>query len=302
MKILIPSDGSVNSIEAIRFVGERSKFMGAKPEVEIVNVQSAIPNSVVTRFGLEAVRTVYEAEGNAQLEASVRTAEAAGLKPETGVLFGDCGPAIAREAETAKVDLIAMGSRGLSPVKSFFLGSVSRGVLEHANAPVLLVREKGLPERENLRIALATDGSDYGDAAAAFIVSNPEFFGPHPEVFVLSVAPSILTSAKNEIDAVAPEASKKYFDKEKAKIWNEAVNPVLETLREAGLTAEAVRLDGDPGDEIARWATANADIVVMGSHGYGRIKAAVLGSTAARVGTQTELPILVIRSEQTNVL
>ena len=55
---------------------------------------------------------------------------------------------ILKYAEEAGVDLIAMGSHGLSGVLSVLMGSVSRKVLDHAKCPVLIVR---LPEAEYAR-------------------------------------------------------------------------------------------------------------------------------------------------------
>ena len=55
---------------------------------------------------------------------------------------------ILKYAEEAGVDLIAMGSHGLSGVLSALMGSVSRKVLDHAKCPVLIVR---LPEAEYAR-------------------------------------------------------------------------------------------------------------------------------------------------------
>lgn len=295
MRIIIPSDGSASCREAIRFIGERAKFMREKPVVELANVQYAIPESIIDRFGLEAVCAVYEAEGRAQLAECTKTAERAGLSVETLVLYGECGPSLAREAQVFRADLIAMGSRGLSPAKSFFLGSVSRSVLEHSSLPVLLVRKKGLPERENMRIALAADGSDYGEAAANFIAEHLDLFGPGLTVDVISIAPDYVSLAKNEIDGVSPASAKEFFEKESQSAWENAVSPVLATLTAAGIDARPVKREGDPAEAISAYANENADIVVMGSHGYGRFKSAVLGSTAARVGALSEIPVLVIR-------
>lgn len=166
MRILIPVDGSTCSRAAVRFIGARSKFMGEKPDVTLLNVQQNIPGTVIEHFSLEAVRSVYEAEGKAIVEKLAPEIEAYGIEPHMAVRIDDCGPAVAKIAVDDNIDLITMGSRGLSPVKSFFLGSVSRSVLEHTTTPVLLVREKELPERENLRLLLAVDGSDYGESAA----------------------------------------------------------------------------------------------------------------------------------------
>lgn len=302
MRILIPVDGSTCSRAAVRFIGARSKFMGEKPDVTLLNVQQIIPGTVIEHFSLEAVRSVYEAEGKAIVEKLAPEIEAYGIEPHVAVRIDDCGPAVAKIAVDDNIDLIAMGSRGLSPVKSFFLGSVSRSVLEHTTTPVLLVREKELPERENLRLLLAVDGSDYGESAAAFIADHPGLFGPNPNIDVIFVAPDYAKMALAEIDSVTPAPTLKFFEKENQLAWENAVTPVLATLRDAGFDAKAVKRTGDAAEAIAAYAGENADLIVMGSHGWGKFKSAVLGSTAAKVGAATELPILIIRSDKDELL
>ena len=146
-----------------------------------------------------------------------------------------------------------------------------------------------------MRIALAADGSDYGEAAANFIAEHLDLFGPGLTVDVISIAPDYVSLAKNEIDGVSPASSKEFFEKESQSAWENAVSPVLATLTAAGIDARPVKREGDPAEAISAYANENADIVVMGSHGYGRFKSAVLGSTAARVGALSEIPVLVIR-------
>lgn len=302
MRILIPVDGSTCSRAAVRFIGARSKFMGEKPDVTLLNVQQNIPGTVIEHFSLEAVRSVYEAEGKAIVEKLAPEIEAYGIEPHMAVRIDDCGPAVAKIAVDDNIDLITMGSRGLSPVKSFFLGSVSRSVLEHTTTPVLLVREKELPERENLRLLLAVDGSDYGESAAAFIADHPGLFGPNPTIDVIFVAPDYAKMALAEIDSVTPAPTLKFFEKENQLAWENAVTPVLATLRDAGFDTKAVKRTGDAAEAIAAYAGENADLIVMGSYGWGKFKSAVLGSTAAKVGAATELPILIIRSDKDELL
>lgn len=302
MRILIPVDGSTCSRAAVRFIGARSKFMGEKPDVTLLNVQQNIPGTVIEHVSLEAVRSVYEAEGKAIVEKLAPEIEAYGIEPHMAVRIDDCGPAVAKIAVDDNIDLITMGSRGLSPVKSFFLGSVSRSVLEHTTTPVLLVREKELPERENLRLLLAVDGSDYGESAAAFIADHPGLFGPNPTIDVIFVAPDYTKMALAEVDSVTPAPTLKFFEKENQLAWENAVTPVLATLRDAGFDAKAVKRTGDAAEAIAAYAGENADLIVMGSHGWGKFKSAVLGSTAAKVGAATELPILIIRSDKDELL
>lgn len=56
------------------------------------------------------------------------------------VSAGDTPQQIVDAAEAAEADLIILGSRGMSELKSMLLGGVANKVVQHATCPVLLVR------------------------------------------------------------------------------------------------------------------------------------------------------------------
>lgn len=59
---------------------------------------------------------------------------------------------ILQEASAVDADLVVVGNRGFSPVKSTLLGSVSRAVLRHVTVPVLVAPEAAqCPERATMR-------------------------------------------------------------------------------------------------------------------------------------------------------
>jgi nucleotide-binding universal stress UspA family protein len=85
-----------------------------------------------------------EAEERRQAERVLSQAravfEAAGLVVDTVLIRGDAATEIIQFARTHEIDLIVSGSRGLSPVTSWLLGSVSRKLVHYANCSVLIVK------------------------------------------------------------------------------------------------------------------------------------------------------------------
>ena len=75
-----------------------------------------------------------------------------------------------------------------------------------------------------------------------------------------------------------------------------AIAPVRVLLKKKdGVNAYEVRLIGDPGDELSAYAKERLDLLVLGSHGYGAFKAAVMGSVATRVTAHCTVPLLLVR-------
>ena len=65
---------------------------------------------------------------------------ASNLKISTKLMEGRPADIIVKEARDNNFDLIVMGSRGLSGIKRFFLGSVSDGVVNEAECQILIVK------------------------------------------------------------------------------------------------------------------------------------------------------------------
>ncbi len=51
------------------------------------------------------------------------------------------GQIVVSTSNVLKCDLVIVGSRGLGKLEKFFMGSVSRFVVENAHIPVLVVKE-----------------------------------------------------------------------------------------------------------------------------------------------------------------
>lgn len=81
------------------------------------------------------------------LTEAVERAQRAGVTRVTGIcLEGHISEEIVAFLEKNPVDLLILGSRGLSATKRLLLGSTSDEVLHHVSCPVLIVRVPAPPE------------------------------------------------------------------------------------------------------------------------------------------------------------
>ncbi|MGD8244544.1 MAG: universal stress protein [Anaerolineae bacterium] len=72
-----------------------------------------------------------------------------------------------------------------------------------------------------------------------------------------------------------------------------------EALEDAGVEVEVEVLEGPPAEAILRVADAHqADLIVMGTRGYGALTSLLLGSVSHRVLAHTHVPVLIIRAEE----
>ena len=141
-KIVVATDGSTYGQHAVDIAIDLAKRYGSL--LSIVSVAPLVPIGVntsepwVPKVGPDRETEHYRAV----LKASVERAEAAGLSTATGVLLeGVVVDEILAHVERSGVDLLVLGSRGLSTAKRLLLGSVSDALLHHLKVPVLVVRE-----------------------------------------------------------------------------------------------------------------------------------------------------------------
>jgi nucleotide-binding universal stress UspA family protein len=159
--LLLCYDGSEDAKRAIK--GASDLFAGRRALVVTVWQPTAGPGSFawvgatageVDFFELD--RAAAEAGGRVA-EEGARVALGVGLKAEP-VAVEATGPVSATLVEIAdrhNAEVIVMGSRGLTGVRSLLLGSVSSGVVHHADRPTLIIRR---PSEERRIAAGGLDG------------------------------------------------------------------------------------------------------------------------------------------------
>jgi nucleotide-binding universal stress UspA family protein len=167
--LLIAYDGSDPATEAIGFAarlfpsGTRATVLYAwEPTALYAGVLGAgvavIPPEAEEGAEADAVRLAEE---------GAKRARELGLdaEPRAEQVVSSAWQTIVDAAERDAADLVVMGTRGLSGVKSLLLGSCSHHVAQHALSPVLIVPDGEI--RDARRVAAQARGGVTGSGRAA---------------------------------------------------------------------------------------------------------------------------------------
>jgi nucleotide-binding universal stress UspA family protein len=144
--VVVGVDGSAPSIAALRFAAEEAELRNA--QLVAVHAWTFVTSAAVADPGLIPIPEVdyvgtLEAErdaAQAELDAALEKAFPNGppVEVEARLAEGPAGEALVSHGKDA--DLVVVGSAGKSGLKSVFLGSVSRHVVQHSQNPVTVVK------------------------------------------------------------------------------------------------------------------------------------------------------------------
>jgi nucleotide-binding universal stress UspA family protein len=156
-RILLVSDGSIHSQRATRYLG--SFPVPDMADVRVMHVLPPLPTPALLArswpAGSEAMAPVpsYETEamlakqaeeeerqGKALLDETLRTLADLGIEATSVLLRGDAATEIIEYVNQNDIDLIVVGSRGLSQMRRLLLGSLSRKLVHYAGCSVLIVK------------------------------------------------------------------------------------------------------------------------------------------------------------------
>jgi nucleotide-binding universal stress UspA family protein len=157
--VLCVTDGSSYSQRAISYLGTFP--LPDNIDIRVVNVippirlpESTVQNLTIgmeivssitqTQEELDALEAKERAAGEFLLSQSIETLRSFDLEAKSTLLQGDAATEIIEYVKKHKIDLIVAGSRGLSQMKSWLLGSVSRKLVHYSNCSTLVV--KGMKE------------------------------------------------------------------------------------------------------------------------------------------------------------
>lgn len=285
--VTVGVDGSDHALRAVRWGAAEAGRRGT-------------PLRLVTAFGWPGerpggFRLDYHQmlRGRAEAQLAQARAEALRVAPctevEAEVVVGSPRAVLGAEARSAEV--LVVGSRGFGRVEGLFAGSVGVALAAGAPCPVVVVRgeERDPAEEQRLPVVVGVDGATWSEEAIAFAFD---------------------AAASRGVELVA------------VHVWHEVAAPFgYDPFADpAAVADEELRaLDGRLAEHLSRWAGKHPDVpvrrvlvrgrpaprlleqaqqaqlVVVGSHGWGGFPGLVLGSVGNALVHRAPCPVAVVR-------
>lgn len=149
MRLLLATDGSHSSLDAVRSIAGRPWPPGSR--LRVVSVAQPVrpianPWSIPSREQAGLDREIRRAAQDA-VEAARRLLEHCALPVSAAVLSGDPKSRLVEECRRWKAHLVVVGSHGRRGLDRLFLGSVSEAVAIHAPCSVEVIRRASAGRR-----------------------------------------------------------------------------------------------------------------------------------------------------------
>jgi nucleotide-binding universal stress UspA family protein len=289
--ILVGVDDSAAALGAVRWAA-RDAALRNVPLTLVHVVDAPLPEwfEVATLAGF---RQSPEQPARDVIESAIKVA---------GESTGECGPVqidskVFHSAAiptlvgiSAEVQMVVVGYRGRGGVSPrSFLGSVSSALVYHAHCPVAVIHddEAMIGNVARAPVLVGIDGSPASEAATAIAFEEAYRRGVGLVALHAWADPRISGSKRLLQDAKwdARLSEEEETLAERLAGWHERY-PDVGIRRRIEI--------GDPG----RWlieASERAQLVVVGSHGCGRLRGVLLGSVGAAVVNRAKIPVIVAR-------
>ncbi len=290
-KILWASDGSMESDMALKYV----ELLASKYGSEIVALSVVQPVDLErlkvppdVKKELFSIQALLEKKEYNRINKALKQLELKEIKLDICIETGIPHKEILRVAKEEKVDLIAMGKRGLGLKDRILLGSNTNKVLRMANAPILAVRHKKGDKIDIKKILVPTDLSGHTLTSLDFAIDLANRF--NSTIYLLHILElhhsyEISTSKIiEELRVLALKELRSYLEKiPKEKIKGINIKEMV-----------TLYLRGWFG--IINFAEENGiDLIIMTTHGRKGLARFMLGSTAEKVISESPCPVLAIK-------
>jgi nucleotide-binding universal stress UspA family protein len=298
--VLVPVDASSFAEHALPHGLAIARRTGAVLHVALVDVPADryAPAYALTGTGQDGL-VEDRHHGATYLDELADRLRETGVRIRPVLLRGRPADELARYADAEQIELVVMTTHGRGGFQRAWLGSTTDRMVRQCGAPILVVRQAGEPvagpESDGLfrRVVAALDGSPVSENAllaaldlcvaadASVTLAHVLCWGAPPEA------------------GYVPQASQ--HTREDVARADARIREHLEAVaRHPALAGRSVEIrvvaDYEAGAAILDLAAAaDADLVVLGTHGRGGLGRLILGSVADKVVRGTTRPVFVLR-------
>ncbi|MFB6167218.1 MAG: universal stress protein [Haloferacaceae archaeon] len=289
--MLVPTDGSecarVGARHGVRIA---DGFDATVHAVHVIDVGAGL-----TPLGLSQrtpARDDQRAAGEELINSVARLGDEIGVTVRTELIEGNPAESLHDYVTNNSIDFVAMGTRGRSNIERHLLGSVTERVVRTSPVPVLTARtENDLEtpvEQDYTDILLPTRGGDGSELAVDHAVSIAARFDATLHViYVVDVRSQAAKHDTYELGELVDE------------LRTAVTDAVTDRADEAGIDTRVAIQQGTPHSAIQRYADDHGvDLIIMGTHGRGRVEQFLLGSITERTIRTADVPVVTVRLDE----
>jgi len=300
--LLIPLDGSEFSERSLPLARAVARRTGATLHLAHVH-RTHVPDHFVSEThlhvqGLDLAEhdERHRVEERAYLDARAAELRGEGLTAEVVLLDGNVSDELDRYARQVSADLIVITTHGHTGANRMWLGSSADALLRHTRVPMVVLHPAttggvtAAPEAPT-HIIVALDGSKRSEAILEPVSALAQAVGARVTLAHVVSANSITGARISPLGPTTLESILGMADEYVTQVA-ERVAPELPEVDTRVMAHESVAIG-----LTAAAASVGADMIAIGTHGYGGLRRSVLGSVSDKVLRSSPLPLLVQRPE-----
>ncbi|MEM7167795.1 MAG: universal stress protein [Planctomycetota bacterium] len=301
-RILLPSDFSEGSREALKFAATYAHQIGA--ELRLLHVidlpHFAYGDFETTTVSGETLHSQSVQQARRRLRDELKhLPDVLRQGTECAVRTGGAAQEITAEAESANCDLILLATHGRTGLKRMLMGSVAERIVRTAPCPVLTGKFGAVPvpgATGPARILVATDTSELALAGLQYAIGLAGVHTPPAELDLVYVLEDITTLPAvewQEFPDITPELFYARGEERATAKLREIIQQQVPD--EVNCTIHVLR--GDPVTRLIDFAGSNGtELVVATTHGWTGLRHVMVGSVAEKLARLSPCPVLTAKS------
>lgn len=281
--VIVGYNGSEASAEAVGWAAHEAAVRGATLRIVTCVEMPVMAGEAALGWNSGAAYEAIREASSTTSEAMTTkvTAEYPDLDVVAEVVPGPAGSAML--TDTAATDLIVVGASSREGAAAFWLGTTPRQLVHNSPCPVVVVRgaaTRGAPDR----IVVGIDGSATSDAAVVWAADEADrhevnLHMVHGWSYAYAPVDASATQARDLTEVDADCTLNRSMELARERCGATVTGQLVETSAVTALLEEL----------------RDGDLLVLGSHGRGGLRARLLGSTVNSVLDSAAVPVVVVR-------